>query len=276
MVGFPWTLWPPGEWELTMRPTSTPAIVPRVTAVLVVLALGTFLTAIAGARQAPDAARASDATSIWDGVFTGQQAERGRSLYAKHCSSCHGAGLEGGEHRALAGDRFWASWQGTSVDGVLGYITTSMPHSEDGSAQGSLGADVYADILAHILSVNAFPAGASELTADSSVGVRIVRADGSDELPAGSFVHVVGCLAPRGADRSWTLQRGSAPARVLGGEPLDLDAPLRDRDYALLFVITPLDRYVGHRVAVRGSLVGEGGADGINVTTVTSIRESCE
>jgi hypothetical protein len=37
---------------------------------------------------------------------------------------------------------------------------------------------------------------------------------------------------------------------------------------ALKFVVTKLDSLAGSRVAVSGLLIGEGGVDGINVTTV--------
>ena len=33
---------------------------------------------------------------------------------------------------------------------------------------------------------------------------------------------------------------------------------------------------VGQRVAVRGLLLGEGGVDGINVSAVTPLSESCQ
>jgi hypothetical protein len=42
-----------------------------------------------------------------------------------------------------------------------------------------------------------------------------------------------------------------------------------------MFVLTPLEAYLGHRVRVRGLLMGEGGVDGINVSTVESLTESC-
>jgi hypothetical protein len=43
-----------------------------------------------------------------------------------------------------------------------------------------------------------------------------------------------------------------------------------------MFVMTPLDKYVGHRMSVRASLIGEGGTQGLNVTTITSVSASCE
>jgi len=214
--------------------------------------------------------------TVWDGVYTSTQADRGRGFYNEHCASCHGGNLQGGESRALTGDRFWTTWQETTVDRLLGHVSTNMPHSEDGSLKGTLGASVYADIVAYILNKNDFPAGSSELTAASITGVRIVKQGGSSELPAGSYVHVVGCLQPRGADKNWRLSKGSRPARVPDGTTADEKAPLGDREYALMFVMTPLDKFVGHRMSVRASLIGEGGAQGLNVTTITSVSDTCE
>lgn len=225
--------------------------------------------------QAPGAATERASRTVWDGVYTAAQAQRGRGFYAEHCASCHGANLEGAEYRALKDDRFWASWQDTTVDQLLRHVSTNMPHSEDGSLKGTLGARVYADIVAHILASNQFPAGETELDEKAIAGVRIVRKDGSGELPAGSLAHVVGCLE-KGAGRSWKLVRGSRPARVIEGRSVDRNAPLGDREYALMFVLTPLDKYVGHRMSVQASLMGEGGAQGLNVTRIESVAETCQ
>ena len=223
-------------------------------------------------------AQGSSPTSktVWDGVYTADQAQRGRNFYAEHCARCHGVDLQGGEHRALTGDRFWTSWQDTTLERLLRHVSTNMPHSEDGSLKGTLSAPVYADIIAYILSRNEFPAGSTPLSETSIVGVRVVRKGGSGELPAGSYAHVVGCLAPRGADRNWKLAHASRPARVLEGETPDVKAPLGDREYTLMFVMTSLDKYVGHRMSVRASLIGEGGAQGLNVTTINSVSATCE
>jgi quinoprotein glucose dehydrogenase len=225
--------------------------------------------------QAPGETRERAARTVWDGVYTEAQAQRGRGFYAEHCASCHGANLEGAEHRALTGDRFWATWQDTTVDRLLTHVSTNMPHSEDGSLKGTLGARVYADIVAFMLSTNQFPAGASELTDGSVAGVRIIRKDGSSELPAGSLAHVVGCLE-RGTGRNWKLVKGSRATRVVDGQASDRNAPLGDREYVLMFVLTPLDKFVGHRMSVRASLMGEGGAQGLNVTTIESVSETCQ
>ena len=36
-------------------------------------------------------------TSVWDGVYTVEQANRGKGMYAEQCASCHGSELTGGE-----------------------------------------------------------------------------------------------------------------------------------------------------------------------------------
>lgn len=33
--------------------------------------------------------------SVWDGIFTEEQATRGKAVYEQHCRSCHGADLMG-------------------------------------------------------------------------------------------------------------------------------------------------------------------------------------
>ena len=134
---------------------------------------------------------------------------------------------------------------------------------------------MYADITAHILSRNELPSGGVELSAATASGVGINRKEGPGELPSGSFVHVAGCLARR-ADRTWMLQRSSRPARVLDAQDVNAKAPLGDREYALKFVLTALDKFVGHRMSVRASLMGAGGVDGLNVTTIQSVSERCE
>jgi mono/diheme cytochrome c family protein len=215
------------------------------------------------------------ARGIWDGVFTRGQAERGRLSYREHCASCHGADLQGSEYKALQGNRFWTDYQEAPLDYLLGQISQNMPHSEDGSLKGTLGAGTYADIVAFILDANGFPAGATELTESSSAGVAIVRKDGPGELPAGSFAHVVGCLAPRGPDNNWRLVKGSRPVRVLGNRPVDAKAPLGDREFTLMYVLTSLDKYAGHRMSVRASLM-EGDDGGLNVRSIQPVSATCE
>src|SRR4051812_35764860 len=69
-------------------------------------ALTTILTALT--LTFPAAAQTS--RSISDGVYTLQQANRGKSIYSEQCANCHGAQLNGGDETPpLIGDRFLAT-----------------------------------------------------------------------------------------------------------------------------------------------------------------------
>lgn len=99
--------------------------------------------------------------SVWDGVYTDVQADRGRGQYAQHCAMCHGAALEGnGESPPLVG-QFIPDWAGTTLADLYDKIQTTMPLN----APGTLRPAITADILAYILGANNFPAGSKELDA---------------------------------------------------------------------------------------------------------------
>ena len=101
--------------------------------------------------------------TVLDGVFTAAQAERGKEAYATHCSTCHMEDLGGLSAPALKGEQFIDNWREDSVRSLFTFIRTQMPQR----AAGSLEEKMYVDILAHILSVNMFPSGSSELSADA-------------------------------------------------------------------------------------------------------------
>jgi quinoprotein glucose dehydrogenase len=242
----------------------------------VIACFGLHAVSGVGARtsQSPAASGASAGRSVWDGVFTQPQAERGRGFFLEHCAGCHGADLRGGEAKALVGTQFWANWQETDVDYLLGQIRKNMPFSEDGSLAGTLGESTYVDIVAHILTSNGFPAGPRELTSAASVGVRIVPKEGPGELPADAFAHVVGCLA-RGGGGEWQLVRATRPARATASSVPQTDSPLGDRVVVLKFVITPLQKYEGFRMSATGRLIGEGGSGGLNVSRIAPVSQTC-
>jgi hypothetical protein len=126
-----------------------------------------------------------------------------------------------------------------------------------------------------MLKSNGFPAGATELQREPVANVRIVQKDGRTELPSEALARVVGCLARNGAD--WVVTKATTPERAENVTPAGADAtrPLGNRTMALKFVVTRLDQLSGSRVAVTGLLIGAGGADGINVTTVNRVAEKC-
>src|SRR5215813_15628617 len=117
-----------------------------------------------------ESAVAAQSKTVWDGVYTEQQATRGALSFATNCARCHGGTTSDGEDaRSLAGERFWKSFRESTVDHLLDYVSRNMPNG----AGGTLSASEYADLVAFILSRNAIPPGTSELTKEAAVGIQI-------------------------------------------------------------------------------------------------------
>jgi len=231
------------------------------TTVLMVAAAGSLLNA-----QAADKPR-----TVWDGVYTDAQAARATATFSQSCSNCHTLSQDGG-NRPLTGDAFWKGFTQKTVADLLTFVKTNMPN---GVNAGSLPAPTYNDLVALILKSNGFPAGNTEVSPDSVAGVQIIPKEGPGELPANILVRVVGCLSKSGAD--WVLTSATPPERIerTGPGPSDATRPLGTRSMTLKFVLTRLDPFVGQRMSVSGMLIGAGGADGINVTTVARVAETC-
>jgi len=208
--------------------------------------------------------------TVWEGVYTDAQAERATATFSATCSRCHSLGSDG--NRPLSGEKFWESYTQKTVGDLLAYVSKNMPNGQG----GSLSAASYNDLVALILKSNGFPAGSTEVTPEAVAAVAIVPKDGPGELPANTLVRIVGCLAPKsGAD--WTLTNATDPERtdktVVG--PDDATRPLGTRTTALKFVLGRLDQHVGKRLSVTGLLMGKGGVDGLNVSSINPVAESC-
>ena len=103
---------------------------------------------------------AAESRTVWDGVYTEDQAKRGEPIYRKECAACHGDMLTGGESAPpLTGGAFLANWNGLTMGDLFDRIRKTMPQS----APGRLTRQQDADILAFLLSVSKFPAGKTEL-----------------------------------------------------------------------------------------------------------------
>jgi mono/diheme cytochrome c family protein len=109
---------------------------------------------------------AQSAKTVWDGVYTQEQAKEGQGLYNESCSSCHGDTLMGGESApALAGGEFLSNWNGLTLGDLFERIRTTMPQNRP----GSLSREKNAAILAYMLSVSQFPAGKTALPQQKEV-----------------------------------------------------------------------------------------------------------
>jgi len=105
-------------------------------------------------------AQTPPASTVWSGVYSAEQAERGKRLYVRECARCHGATLGGGDAApALVGKDFLDEWDKQSVGALYDVIQTTMPDE----TPGSLASRQYTDITAYMLSENGFPAGMTEL-----------------------------------------------------------------------------------------------------------------
>ena len=101
--------------------------------------------------------------SVWDGIYSAEQARKGEALYRQECASCHGEKLEGrGQAPPLTGADFIMDWNGMTVGDLFEKMQTSMPADQP----GHLSREQNATLLAFILNANQFPAGAAELSTD--------------------------------------------------------------------------------------------------------------
>jgi len=207
--------------------------------------------------------------TVWDGVYTDAQATRATPVFGQSCANCHTLSSDG--NRPLSGDKFWQAYTQKTVADLVNFVRMNMPNGNP----GSLSAATYNDLVALILKSNGFPAGMTELAPETVANVQIIPKDGPGELPANTLVRIVGCLSKNGND--WVVTSATTPVRIekTGPTPEDATRALGNGTMTLKFVLTRLDSYVGQRMSVSGILIGAGGADGINVTTINRVAEAC-
>lgn len=117
--------------------------------------------------------------SIWDGVYTQAQADRGKTVYKGPCGLCHGTKLNGVPDDQdmrpappLGRAKFLRNWDGRSLGMLYTYSRLTMPQSNP----GFLPDEDYAAIVAHMLAVSGAPAGTEALPADPvALGAILIR-----------------------------------------------------------------------------------------------------
>ena len=117
-------------------------------------------------------------TTSLDGVFTTEQAERGRRIYLESCTSCHFEDL-GGDTEAppLAGPGFQSRWIGSTARNMVEVTRNLMPPE----APNSLAEQAYVDLVGYLLQVNGYPDGDNELPTDETELERIILTESGAE-----------------------------------------------------------------------------------------------
>jgi mono/diheme cytochrome c family protein len=107
---------------------------------------------------------ASTGPSTLNGVYTAEQAGRGKDVYAGSCRSCH-------TPASHTGAMFKKWWVGKRLSDLYTFVATYMPKNDP----GSLAPEDAADVVAYLLKMNLMPVGPAELPpdADSLKKVRI-------------------------------------------------------------------------------------------------------
>jgi cytochrome c5 len=134
-----------------------------------------FIAALLFADGSVHASPPVRAKTVWDSVYSANQAARGESAYANTCARCHKASLAGAdESPALTGSSFLANWNGQTVKDLHDRVRSSMPTDDPGTYSRQL----VTDVIAYMFKVNGFPAGSAELStaADSLKDITIQSA----------------------------------------------------------------------------------------------------
>lgn len=220
--------------------------------------------------------------SVWDGVYTASQADRGRDIYNSHCVHCHTADLIEG----LSGTRFMDDWREDTLKSLFEQTKRSMP----GDKPSTLSDQQYFDVLAFIFKKNGFPEGRKELGTQKLETVLITGRDGPAPLPNGALVQTVGCLT-RSAEGSWRLTNASQLIRTRLFRDLTSDEmklfeqqrPGRDnivlstnRFYRFVSRNSDLSSLTNRKVVVAGRLMREGPDIHLELARAQEIDRNCK
>jgi len=147
-----------------------------------------ILTIVGGIAVSAKQTHTSDTSSkvenrtIWDRVFSEDQANRGKSGYVTACGYCHMDDLSGGggdepglSPPGLAGSVFLERWRDASVAELAGTIAATMPFERP-----KLELETYVDIVAYLLKVNGAQPGDEQLPLDGEILNTIIITESSE------------------------------------------------------------------------------------------------
>ncbi len=127
--------------------------------------------------------------STLSGVFTTEQASRGRNQFLGQCKSCHAP-------ESQTGANFARLWGGKPLLDFFKFVSEKMPENDP----GTLAPETNIDIIAYVLQLNAMPTGSTELAADTTAlrETRIELKDQPTKSDTTSLLGVVGRRPSRG------------------------------------------------------------------------------
>jgi mono/diheme cytochrome c family protein len=171
--------------------------------------LSVVLVATALCVLASGNAAAQGTGTIWDGVYTADQAARGKTTFEGTCARCHNIELTGSERGpALKGREFLSHWEDDSLEPIFNKIRDTMPPI----GSNTLSEDLKIDVLAYILQVNAYPSGSADLKPTSSMleGIKLVKKGiwngvyTAAQAARGKTTFETACIRCHGADLTGT------------------------------------------------------------------------
>lgn len=102
-------------------------------------------------------------------AYTAAQAEAGAQAFSTICAGCHGASLQGGMGPALASPGFLATWRDALA--LWSFVAKNMPLG----SPGSLGRELYRNIVAYLLERNGIRPDRQPLTEETAAQVRLAE-----------------------------------------------------------------------------------------------------
>jgi len=217
------------------------------------------------------------AKTVWDGVYTTAQAQRGQTSYTQSCLRCHKADLMGIEG-AMKGELFMERRREDTLDALFLDMKATMPRGNP----GGLPDQTYADIISYILQANEMPPGSTELTPDQVDKIDVVGKDGPKPVPNFAPVLSVGCLIQTGENR-WMLNNASEPVRTRDSFN-HIDKELKASQTRPLgeytFRLADAENFdaaqnTGKKIQVKGILVRAEAGNRINVNSIEALSDSC-
>ena len=115
---------------------------------------------------------AQQPVNVWDGVYTAEQAVRGKGVFdQRNCITCHAEDGSAGDDGIppIKGPYFMTRWDGHTLADIYAFIATNMPRTKP----GSLTPQEVADVTAYLLTLNELPVGSTALPVDAAAAARV-------------------------------------------------------------------------------------------------------